>query len=124
MIPWHFAHDRGNYSRYLPVYYRNMMSLSSDNHPEASRILKDGVFADQRSSNRFSQVAVDMHGDRADTKPRLQHERWYRWYMSLKPDAVHRWIVTAHDRASTTSARLKLAGIDEVSIKSKAEYLR
>ena len=113
MIPWYFAHDHGNYSRYLPVYYRDMMMLSSDNHPEASRILRDGLFAVQRSSNRFSQVAVDMTIEQ--TLNRDSKTKGGIVGMSLKPGAVYRWIVTAHDRASTTRACLKLAGIDEVS---------
>ena len=60
MLPWVFAYDRVNYCRYLCVYFLDMTVLSST-HPEAHKLLQDGEFAVQRSTEAsFSQVAVDQ----------------------------------------------------------------
>ena len=59
MLPWMFAYDRTNYSRYLSVYWCEMMSLK-DVHPSAHEAFKAGDFVVQRSSSAFSQVAVDQ----------------------------------------------------------------
>lgn len=44
MIPWLFAYDRVNYSRYLPVYLCEMLSLPTS-HPSADEQMKHGEFA-------------------------------------------------------------------------------
>ena len=59
VLPWMFAYDRTNYSRYLPVYWCDMMSLK-DRHPAAHEAFQAGDFVVQRSGNAFSQVAVDQ----------------------------------------------------------------
>ncbi len=48
LIPWMFAYDHANYSRYLPVYYCQMMSLEKT-HPDAAKHLAMGEFAVQRN---------------------------------------------------------------------------
>ena len=59
MLPWMFAYDCTNYSRYLSVYWCDMMSLE-DTHPSTHEAFKAGDFVVQRSSSAFSQVAVDQ----------------------------------------------------------------
>ena len=59
MFPWMFAYDRTNYSRYLSVYWCDMMSLE-DTHPSTHEAFKAGDSVVQRSSSAFSQVAVDQ----------------------------------------------------------------
>lgn len=60
MIPWMFAYDRTTYSRYLPVYWCDMMTLE-EKHPAAHETFQAGDFVAQRSTDSsFSQVAVDQ----------------------------------------------------------------
>lgn len=59
MLPWMFAYDRINYSRYLPVYLCDMLYLE-DAHPVVSEAFAAGDFVVQRSSNAFSQLPVDQ----------------------------------------------------------------
>ena len=59
MLPWFFAYDRVNYSRYLSVYWWQMVRLPQT-HPAAYEQLMKGEFCVQRSqSSSFAQVAVD-----------------------------------------------------------------
>ncbi len=50
MLPWMFAYDRVNYSRYLSVYWCEMEELASK-HPHAYQQMERGEFAVQRSAN-------------------------------------------------------------------------
>ena len=97
MIPYTFSYDRTNYSRYLPVYWRDMVDLPLS-HPAAHDLLESGPFTVQRSNgNTFGQVAVDMTIEQ--TLNRKTKTRGGIVGFSLKPGVVERWFVTAHDRA-------------------------
>ena len=101
MIPWMFCYDRVNYSRYLTVYWHDMVSLPKS-HPDANALLEAGEFTVQRSQNSFAQVPVDLSIEQSinrDTKTKGGIVG-----CSLKPGAVHRWVLTAHDRAGITAS--------------------
>ena len=71
MIPWMFAYDQVNYSRYLSVYFLDMQSLEKK-HPNVLRAFQAGQLVVQRTSDSsFSQVSVDQtieHTVNRDTK--------------------------------------------------------
>ena len=55
MLPWFFAYDRVNYSRYLPIYLSEMLNLEHT-HPVIYAELVKGEFVVQRQSRYgFSQ---------------------------------------------------------------------
>ena len=111
MLPYMFAFDRTNYARYMTMYWCEMSALRQT-HPEAYRQLMNGNFAVQRSSsNSFSQVAVDQAIEQ--TINRDSKGRGGIVGFSLRPGAVHKWIVTTHERADVTRACKVAAGMDE-----------
>ena len=58
MIPWCFAYNRVNYSRFLSWYYRQMQSLSLT-HPEIDANLLNGRFFCQiGSKNTFGKIPM------------------------------------------------------------------
>ena len=60
ILPWFFAYDHTNYSRYLPVYLTHMISLK-ETHLEAYDQLSNGEFGVQRTDRHaFPQVPVDQ----------------------------------------------------------------
>jgi hypothetical protein len=60
MLPWFFAFERVNYSRYGTVYWMEMMNLSNT-HPTVHHYLQSDHFTVQRiSDNKFSQVSMDQ----------------------------------------------------------------
>ena len=108
MLPWMFAYDRTNYSRYLSVYWCDMMSLE-DAHPSTHEAFKAGDFVVQRSSSAFSQVAVDQTIEQTinrDTKLKGGIVGF-----SLNNGAVQRWLLTSHERAAITQACREMARI-------------
>lgn len=108
MLPWMFAYDRTNYARYLPVYLCDMLALEQ-NHPSVHEAVKTGDFVVQRSSwNGFGQVSVDQTIEQTincDTKSKGGIIGF-----SLNKAAVHRWVLTSHERAAVTQACRKMAG--------------
>ena len=83
------------YSRYLSVYWCDMMSLE-DTHPSTHEAFKAGDFVVQRSSSAFSQVAVDQTIEQTinrDTKSKGGIVGF-----SLNKGAVQRWLLTSHER--------------------------
>ena len=122
MLPWMFAYDRTNYSRYLPVYWCDMISLK-DVHPSTYESFQAGDFVVQRSGNAFSQVAVDQTIEQTinrDTKSKGGIVGF-----SLNKGAVQRWLITSHERAAITQACRQMAGLsatnEESVIKEKGK---
>lgn len=108
MIPWMFAYGRINYSRYLLLYWCEMMLLA-EKHPVALEAFQAGEFAAQRSTGSFTQVAVDQTIEQTinrDTKSKGGIIGF-----SVNKGAVQRWLLTSHERAATTQACREIAGI-------------
>lgn len=101
------------------------------NHPSAHQAIEAGDFAVQRSSwNGFGQVAVDQTIEQTincDTKSKGGIIGF-----SLNKAAVHRWVLTSHERAAVTQACREMtgsAGVDDseegaVKEMGKARLLR
>lgn len=108
LIPWLFAYDRTNYSRYLPVYWCEV-ELLSQTHPQAYNSLSQGEFAIQRGTHAFAQVPRDQAIEQTlnrDTKTSGGIVGF-----SLNKGAVQRWLVTAHERAAIKENCFSMAGI-------------
>ena len=59
ILPWIFAYDHINYSRYLPAYWLEMVDLVNT-HPLIHQKCMEGEFAVQRSDMTFAQIACDQ----------------------------------------------------------------
>lgn len=115
MIPWCFAYDKVNYSRYLPVYYAEMMNLSSD-YPEVYSSFLEGRFAVQISDgSSFGRIPVDQTTEvtvNKDTKTTGGVTKF-----SLRTGAVNRFFMTAEYRCGFLS-RLR----DAVQVKRPSHH--
>ena len=118
MLPWLFAYDRTNYSRYLSFYYMDMMTLES-RHSYVHRQLCNGNFVVQRSSNSFAQVPMDQCIEQTVNKDTKTQGGIIGF--SCRPGSVQKWIATAHRRAEVTNLCRGFAGLvdDEGSCKHK-----
>ena len=59
VMPWVFALDLTNYSRWLPVHLRDMQQLPMK-HPDVYEKFVDGFFVVHKTQNRFSAMALDQ----------------------------------------------------------------
>ncbi|KAJ8021223.1 hypothetical protein HOLleu_38359 [Holothuria leucospilota] len=117
MIPWYFAYDRVNYARYLPAYWLEMCSLQKD-HPAIYAEFRDGKFVAQRQRQHpFSQVACDQVIEQ--TVNRDSKTKGGLVGFSVNKGAVHRWILSQHERAAITKECLAMAGNEPSSGQKK-----
>ena len=98
MIPWCFAYDKVNYTRYLPVYLAEMINLQTD-HPDVHQGLMAGHFSVQLSEgSTFGRLPVDQTTEvtvNKDTKTAGGVTKF-----SFKTGAVNRFYMTAEYRCS------------------------
>jgi len=59
LIPYSFGLDHVNYSRWLPIHLRDMVSLESK-HPGIYREFAKGNFTIRKSTRVFSNMAIDQ----------------------------------------------------------------
>ena len=57
---WCFAFGKTNYARWLPVWLRDMLLLEIQ-HPLVHRPFNNGLFVVQRSTTKFSMMAIDQN---------------------------------------------------------------
>ena len=95
----------------LPVYTTDMNMLESS-HPKVHKEFLAGNFSVSRSDHPFSQVSTDMALEQsinADSKSKGGIVG-----MSQSPAALERWFLTAHERASVTTAFKEMYGDNEI----------
>ncbi|VDI16024.1 Hypothetical predicted protein [Mytilus galloprovincialis] len=59
IIPWFFALDHTNYSRWLPIHLCDMVQLPKTN-PETHRAFLEGNFVVNKTKKKFSCMAIDQ----------------------------------------------------------------
>ncbi|KAJ8377453.1 hypothetical protein AAFF_G00260110 [Aldrovandia affinis] len=63
LIPYFFANNNVNYARWLPIHYRDMVTLEQKHHQLAQEF-QSGNFVVHKSSRQFSAMAIDQAGQR------------------------------------------------------------
>jgi len=59
LIPYFFANNNVNYARWLPIHYRDMVTLEQK-HPQLAQEFQSGNFVVHKSSRQFSAMAIDQ----------------------------------------------------------------
>ena len=107
MLPWIFAYDHINYSRYLPVYWLEMRDLLTT-HPAVHQQCMEGHFTVQRRENAFAQIACDQTIEQ--TANRDSKTKGGMTGFTTSKGSVNRWIWSHHARASITRECEDMAG--------------
>ena len=98
MIPWCFVYTNTNYARYLPWYYREMITLPQT-HPELHSYLENGGFSCQIGpANTFDKTPMDQTIEEAVNKD--TQTAGGTTVFSTGRNAVSMYYITADDRAS------------------------
>ncbi len=109
ILPWADAYDCGNYSRYLPIHFLQMLNLPGT-HPAIHDHLENGQFGVQRSStNAFGKVGEDMAIEQTLNKS-TKGQGGIKGF-TLNDKAVQRWLTTAPERVAITENTKKMAGM-------------
>uniref|UniRef100_UPI00358DF722 uncharacterized protein n=1 Tax=Myxine glutinosa TaxID=7769 RepID=UPI00358DF722 len=97
MLPWKFAYDHINYSRYLPVYWLEMSDVQQT-HPTIHQKFMESEFATQRSDKAFAQIACDQTIEQ--TANRDSKTKGGMTGFTTSKGTVNRWIWSHHARES------------------------
>ena len=98
MVPWCFAYDNINYTRYLSAYLSGMSHLPEE-HPDAFKYVSSGGLSVQLSnSNPFGRVPVDQTCEETVNKG-TQTSGGTNGF-SLKPNAVNKYYLVAEYRST------------------------
>ena len=107
-LPWLFAYDHINYSRYLPAYWLEMCELPAL-HPAVHEEFVKGHFSVQRQDDHgFSQTAYDQTIEQTcnrDTKTKGGMIGF-----TTEKGVVSRWILSQQERAAISKKCEEMAG--------------
>lgn len=107
MLPWFFAYDKQNYSRFLTIYWFEMMQLQHT-HPQVYAALKDGEYGVQRHAKHpFAQVACDQVIEQ--TVNRDSKTVGGLIGITRSKAAVHRWLLARLPRAEIAAGCFAMA---------------
>ena len=96
MLPWSFAYNKMNYTRYLSPYFSEITNLP-EKKPDVYEAFKSGQFSVQLSSNNpFGWIPVDQTIELTVNKDTQTPGGTARYY--LKAGAIKRYNLTAEHR--------------------------
>ena len=109
MISYKFAYDHTNYARWMSVYLCDMRLLPSSS-PSVQMEFEAGSHSVNRSANSFNMVWTDMALEQSENRDTKTLGGIVGF--STNPEAVNRWFLTAHVRASVTRSLKRMCGLD------------
>ena len=99
IIPWFFAMDRINYSRWLPIHLRDMTMLH-ETHPEIADEFQRGNFVIRKSDRPFSSMPIDQAHEQNNA---LVKGEGGAVGLTENPSALRRWMVAGPEMARMVS---------------------
>ena len=66
LLPWFFALDHTNYSRWLSVHLVDMFQLEKIN-TDIATALKNGIFVVKKTRRKFSSTGIDLAREQSKT---------------------------------------------------------
>ena len=89
LIPYFFANNNVNYARWLPIHYRDMVTLEQK-HPQLAQEFQSGNFVVHKSSRRFSAMGIDQAHEQVNAV--IKADRGAIG-VTEDPSALRRWMI-------------------------------
>ena len=89
LIPYVFANNNVNYARWLPINYRDMVTLEQK-HPQLAHDFQNGKFVIHKSSRQFSAIAIDQAHEQANAVIKADGGAIG---VTEDPSALRRWMI-------------------------------
>ena len=96
-VPWFFALDHQNYTRWLPLHIRDMQNLSQ---PVMNEFSRNGHWAVHKTNKRFSALPLDQAHEQNNEKVKGS---WGAVGLTEKPVAFKKWMVAGPEQARLIS---------------------
>lgn len=114
LLPWFFAMDQCNYSRWVPVHIRDMLALPLK-HPNVYQQFLLGKFVVQKSKHLFSLIALDHNHEQQNEMIKGEGGAVG---LTEDPAALRRWMIAGPEVARVVTE------FEETFIKSNTEDTR
>lgn len=95
IVPWFFALDHTNYTRWIPVHLRDMVTLK-DVHPKVFAEFLKGNFVVKKTAHRFSDIAIDQGHEQNNAAVK---DDGGAVGLTESPAALKRWMVSGPEMA-------------------------
>ena len=89
LIPYFFANNNVNYARWLPIHFRDMMTLAQK-HPQLANEFHRGKFVVHKSGRDFSAMAINQAHEQANAVIKADGAAIG---VTEDPSALRRWMV-------------------------------
>ena len=90
LVPWFFSLDHFNYSRWISVHLRDMVTLSHL-HPQIYEEFRKGHFTVQKTNHSFSKIALDHAHEQNNA---IVKDDGGAVGLTESPAALQRWMVS------------------------------
>ena len=95
LVPWMFALDLVNYSRWLPIHIRDLVNLK-ERHPSVYAEFEQGKFVVQKSKHLFSKISLDHNHEQENEMIKGDGGAVG---LTESPAALRRWMVAGPETA-------------------------
>ena len=95
LVPWFFSLDHFNYSRWISVHLRDMVTLSHL-HPQIYDNFLKGYFTVQKTNHSFSKIAIDQAHEQNNA---VVKDDGGAVGLTESPAALQRWMVSGPEMA-------------------------
>ena len=115
LIPYFFANNNVNYARWLPVHFRDMMSLEKQ-HQEVAREFHKGNFVVHKSRRDFSAMAIDQAHEQNNAAIKGDGGAIG---LTEDPGTLRRWMVAGPEGSDLVFAYEAISGVKDATISTK-----
>ena len=116
MLQWFFALNHHNYARWLSVHLLDMRALPQT-APDVARRFDDGFFTVNKSSKRFSAIAIDQAHEQNNAIVKGDGGAVGLRRLTENPSALRRWMVSGPEIARVVNEfenEMKVASSNDV----------
>ena len=109
LIPYFFANNNVHYARWLPIHYRDMVTLGQK-HPQLAQEFQSGNFVVHKSSRQFSAMAIDQAHEQANAVIKADGGAIG---VTEDPSALRRWMIAGPEVSHLVSQYEAACGAKE-----------
>ena len=115
LIPYFFANNNVNYTRWLPVRLKDMISLEQQ-HPEVAREFHKGNFVVHKSRRELSAIAINQAHEQNNAVIKGDGGAVG---LTEDPGALQRWMVAGSELSRLIAGYEAMSGVKDAAISSK-----
>ena len=115
LVPYFFANNNVNYARWIPIHFRDMMSLEQQ-HPDVAREFHKGNFVIHKSRREYSALAIDQAHEQNNAVIKGDGGAIG---LTEDPSALRRWMVAGPEVSRLVAGYEAMSGMKDATYSSR-----